>query len=553
MKIENIVKKAEKQEKKKVVQTQKNKSVKSDVKTQKITVANSKAKPKKHVMALVVSLLIIALILSGGIYYLIWNANREFEITFVEVGGVEYEGYDTLTVKNGTTFTFSLELDSNIIAYSRLAKVTANGTAITPSGGVYSVRICGNTTIIAQGYGTTGINIQSGIIQSTGNTLSGSSLVIPYGVTEIGLGAFAGSSIQSVFIPSTVSIINTASFYSCTSLETINISDSTFKLNNMSFDSTKWLNDQPNGPVYLGSVFYTYKGTAPANSTLNLVDGTKGVAGGAIMSAQSNIITLNLPDSVEYIGDFAFVGCANLSAVTIGDNVKQMGQQILNATLWYTQQSSGLIYLNNWLYGFKGTLSTGSLTIRDGIVGIAGHSLYNLSGLTSVDIPDSVRYIGAFAFYQTGITSMVFSDNIEYIGEYAFYGSAMAGELTIPESVESIGSYAFDTTDITGVIIDGGINVLSEFAFGHCYNLTSVTVNGKLNGIVSNAFFNCSALISLTLYCQTPPVIIGTNLLSGVNSGIQIYVPSEYVNTYKSDSAWSAYGDKIFAIENQTV
>jgi hypothetical protein len=58
-----------------------------------------------------------------------------------------------------------------------------------------------------------------------GTQLKGA-LVIPEGVTEIGLGAFSETKIQSVALPSTIKSIERAAFYYCTQLTTVTIPSS---------------------------------------------------------------------------------------------------------------------------------------------------------------------------------------------------------------------------------------------------------------------------------------------------------------------------------------
>ena len=64
--------------------------------------------------------------------------------------------------------------------------------------------------------------------------------------------------------------------------------------------------------------------------------------------------------------------------------------------------------------------------------------------LKSITIPDSVRYIDQYAFYEcTGLTSAIIPDSVTSIENNAFYGCTDLANVVIPETVTSIGGYAF--------------------------------------------------------------------------------------------------------------
>lgn len=115
----------------------------------------------------------------------------------------------------------------------------------------------------------------------------------------------------------------------------------------------------------------------------------------------------------------------------------------------------------------KGSVTSGKVIIP---------SEYNGLPVTEIgSIYDSTTN-GAFA--NTSITSVDIPDSITFIGRYAFSCcSGLTGALTLPDGLTSIGDYAFEfCSGFTGdLIISTGVTSMGHYIFRNCTNITSVT------------------------------------------------------------------------------
>ena len=108
-------------------------------------------------------------------------------------------------------------------------------------------------------------------------------------------------------------------------------------------------------------------------------------------------------------------------------------------------------------------------------------------GITSVEIPNTVKIIGNSAFYDNKLTSVTIPNSVTSIGNSAFYGNKLTS-VTIPNSVTSIGNSAFYDNKLTSVTIPNSVTNIGSSAFEN-NQLTSVTIPSSVTSIGSSAFY----------------------------------------------------------------
>jgi hypothetical protein len=194
--------------------------------------------------------------------------------------------------------------------------------------------------------------------------------------------------------------------------------------------------------------FETYLSAQPANTAataytikLNVNDlGNANIAGsvGAILRDNSTkFVTLDLSGSAKTgIEDNAFQSCTNLIDVNLPNTVTSIGES-----------------------AFNGCTNLTSVNIPNGVTEIGASAFNRCIVLTSVNIPNSVTSIGIAAFQScAGLTSINIPNNITEIKGSAFNRCTSLTSVTIPANVTSIGDWSFgNNTNLTSVTFQGTI------------------------------------------------------------------------------------------------
>ena len=288
---------------------------------------------------------------------------------------------------------------------SSLTSITVDGENMKYKGidGVLFSR--NGDTVIAYPSGKTDIcyALPAGVAHIENDAFNGTchltSIIIPSTVITIGDFAFEGSeSLSTVDFDqgSGLKSIGDGAFSQCENLATINFPESVTTIGyNVVYD-TPWLNNQPDGLVYVGKTVCGFKGDG---TSAVIADGTLAICPNAFWD-NSNLVSVTIPASVKTIGEYAFAYCTALESIVIPAGVTTIDYGTF-------ERCDALESV-----AFAG----GSLL--DTIMDCAFQSCSNLS---SIIIPDKVKFIADYAFS--------YCDNLSYV--------------VIPSSVDSIGQGVF--------------------------------------------------------------------------------------------------------------
>ncbi|MBQ8164127.1 MAG: leucine-rich repeat domain-containing protein [Clostridia bacterium] len=172
--------------------------------------------------------------------------------------------------------------------------------------------------------------------------------------------------------------------------------------------------------------------------------------GGMAFQDDYGIYSLVVPSSVTEIEYRAFLYCSNLNSITLPDTLTYIGWQAFASCGYYNNSSNwenGILYIDKYLILADRSV-WGDVTVKEGTLGIATRGFEGAKeGLTSVILPDSLKFIGASAFYEcTELSYVEFGNSLLAIRTYAFKGCTSLKSFTLPASLEFIEYDAFPAT-----------------------------------------------------------------------------------------------------------
>jgi hypothetical protein len=270
-----------------------------------------------------------------------------------------------------------------------------------------------------------------------------------YKVTSVDKSAFYQcTGLISIIIPSSITSIGSSVFSGCSNLTTVNILGGVTSIGDYAFNGCSSL------------------------STIELPNSLTSI-GYSAFSGCTSLTSITIPENVTSIASYVFQNCSCLTTINIPQSITSIGNDVFKGTIWYEVQPDGLMYLDNYLLGYKGEKPTGTITINEGTTLLADQAFYMCNDLTSVTFPNSLKYIGSSTFQKTSLTSVTFPNSLKYIGYSAFSGcSSLIEVVALPETPPTISTSSFPYDNNTKMF-DSKIKLLIIEAAQNAYLSTS--------------------------------------------------------------------------------
>lgn len=359
-------------------------------------------------------------------------------------------------------------------------------------------------------------------------------ITVPSGVTIIGASAFeACSALKKINISSTVSYIGDMAFANCAKLKTVVVeSNSALKqigknafyhcnsLETNEYENTIYLSSGSNGHAILVSA------VSPDITVAKIHPDTKIITATAFSKCTS-LKEITIPENVEYIGDEAFYGCANLdmiyyNAIRLNDLNPGSGVFKLAAT----------------------NSKTMTLQVGENVERIPAYLMDSANRFRILNFDDGAvcSEIGKGAFAGTPLKELTIPKSIKIIEDFAFYNCEWLD--TVKLDAENLSDFADDNSIFAGAGVYAEIDI--TVTFGRTAKRIPANFLSTLDEIIYVKFENNNVTKSF-----------GKNAFKNCNTIREVRVTSRKAwceSTFENEySNPLRYGNALFYVNDKSV
>ncbi|MBR3876967.1 MAG: leucine-rich repeat domain-containing protein [Bacteroidaceae bacterium] len=279
------------------------------------------------------------------------------------------------------------------------------------------------------------------------------------------------------------------------------------------------------------------------------VDGLYYLADGEGLAVVAN------PSGTKYSGDIVIPESVTLSSLSYPDFTLEpptpVATKATKTISFYAEAGSV------FSFSLSGSYTAYVQFIFDGNVNNVGVTAGGVNSSYQIDITDtgvhSVSFVlGAntdLAYLRVSKIAVKLDKETEYpitaVGEDAFYNCTGLTSIEIPNSVTSFDNYAFSRcTGLKSVKMPDNLTAIGGGAFRFCTGLTSIEIPNSVTNINYWAFDGCTGLESVYVECTTPPTMGSDNVFSDYT--IPLYVPAGSMNAYKAADCWKKFTNMYY-------
>ena len=340
---------------------------------------------------------------------------------------------------------------------------------------------------------------------------------ITYTVTAISKAAFyLCGDLTSVVMPNTITAIaddvdpnaDAGVFYRCSSLEKVILSKNLAVIPSMTFYGCSSL------------------------SSIDLSNVTE--VGGSAFSGCTSLTSAELPQATS-ISDYAFSGCSSLASVDLSQATSISDYAFSGCTSLASVELPQASYIGNAAFEECSSLTSADLPEVTEI-GLAAFE--ECSSLTSADLPQ-VTEIGGWAFnYCTSLASVEIPQATT-IGDAAFQECISLKSIKLSYGISILGEYLFyDCVSLTEMDIPRSVSTIEKACFYMCNNIKEIYLPYNVSEIGEYAFY-AHGLKTVTCESPVPPTCLNNSFIGGY--GTVLNVPIGSAEAYRFSVGWSNF------------
>lgn len=221
---------------------------------------------------------------------------------------------------------------------------------------------------------------------------------------------------------------------------------------------------------------------------------------------------INLPSSLEEIGEESFRGCSNLEEMIIPEKTVKIGDS-----------------------AFRDCIKMKKLVVTNSCIKIGERAFENCASLTDITLPDGLTEIYAGIFNSCkSLKNIILPQRLTILGESAFSDCVSLEYIDIPETVTKIDDLVFNgCSNLVSLELKEGLKKIGKGAFKNCKSLKKITIPSTVTSINDAPFRGCSSLKSIQVasknkfYKSEPTKRDGNDyVLFNKNKSILIAYPS---------------------------
>lgn len=344
-------------------------------------------------------------------------------------------------------------------------------------------------------------------------------------VTAIAEGAFKGLKYMTgIEIGDYVEMIADSAFYNCTGLVSIDIPDTVVSIGKSAFENCKSLASVELSSAVTKIQEHTFAYCREL-SDFNWNGAKIEEIGESAFSDCAALVQIEIPESVKAIGPYAFASNSKLEEIHIGKNVARLGEYALSKcvelqTVTFADDC-GLKTIEP--FTFYGCSVLSGIVLPVGLTNIEQRAFDGATNLDDIQIPDTVRQVGSYAFWDTQLYKKQSTAHYVYADDWL---------IGISENVRA------ELTALTPTTLKSGVVGIAAEVFSGCAKLEEVKFANTVRYIGSFAFYVNPALWSVT---TNKVEYIGNNAFQGCKALSYLVLGETYGNLGKSLKEIGAY------------